>query len=187
MNNFNNNLSVQTYNEVGVQTESLTIFNTESTIDLPESTYVDTNIQTNVLPDGSHVNAEVQTKSLWKLFKKTLKNLFCINDSDISANDVINESDIPANDVINESDISANDVISDSDISANDVISESSESGAQELLRTYDIMDDLDFAEAISQTKAILEHILMDGIDQYFISYSDTILSVNPDLINLFL
>jgi len=142
MNNPNNNLSVQIYNQVG---ESLTIFNTNSILDLPESSYAATNIQTNVLPDGSHVDAKVQTKSLWKLFKKTLKKLICINDSDITPQDVINESNV------------------------------------QELVEAYDI------GQAFSQTNAIFDYKFIDGIHQYFISYSDTILSVNPDLINYFI
>jgi len=68
MNNFNNDLSVQIYNPVSVQTESLTVFNTESLIDISESVDIGTDIQSNVLPDSLHVDAEVQTKSLWKLF-----------------------------------------------------------------------------------------------------------------------
>src|ERR1700735_2956137 len=94
MRNLKNCLSVQTYNQVRAQTESFTNFNTESLIDLPDSAYIDTNIQSNVLPDSLHVGAEVQTKSIWKLFKINLKKLFCINSSgvDITPQDVIVEN-----------------------------------------------------------------------------------------------
>jgi len=171
MKNLNNNLSVQTYNQLGAHTESLTIFNTDSIIDLPESANID--IQSNVLPDSLHVDAEVQTKSLWKLFKKSLKKLFCINSSDTSQN-------IPVNDVISESSESNVQEL----VEASDHISEFN---VQVLAKVYDIMDDFNFGLAISQPNAIFDHKLIDGIHQYFICYSDTLLSVNPDLINYFI
>jgi hypothetical protein len=166
MRNFKNFLSVQTYNQVRAETESLTIFNTDSLIDLPESTYIDTDsvIQSNVLPDGLYVGAEVQTKSLWKLFKINLKKLFCINSSgtDITPQDVIVEN------AMNNLDPSQN-------IPAN------------ELAEVYDLMDEFSFGLAISQQNAEFVHKLIEGIHQYFIIYSDTVLSVNPDLINHFI
>ena len=178
MNNFNNNLSVQTFNQVGVQTESLSLINTDSIIDLPESTY----IQTNVLPDNFH--AEVQTKSLWKLFKKSLKKFFCLNSSDITPQDVRVENMI--NNLEPSQDIPTNDVISEINVQGS-VEASISESNILELAKVYDIMDDFNFGLAMSQTNAIFDHKLIDGIHQYFICYSDTLLSVNPDLINYFL
>lgn len=172
MNNFNNNLSV-------VKSEATTRFNTESIIDLPESSYTNAdananaNFQTNVLPDGYHVDAEVQTKSFWKLFKKSLKKYFCINDSDITPQDVRVEN------MINNLDPSQN-------IPVNNVISELSESNVQELTK-YNIMDEFSFGQAFSQTGATFHHTFVDGINQYFIAYSDTLFSVNPDLINYFI
>ena len=173
MNNFNNDLSVQIYNPVSVQTESLTVFNTESLIDISESVDIGTDIQSNVLPDSLHVDAEVQTKSLWKLFKKSLKKLFCINSSDITPQEVIVRNNV------NNLDPSQN-------TPTNDVISESSESIVQELVEAYDIMDNLSYGIAFSQPNAIFNHNIIDGIHQYFICYSDITLSVNPDLINFF-
>jgi hypothetical protein len=169
-------LSVQTYNQVRAQTESLTIFNTESLIDLPDSANIDTDIQSNVLPDSLYVDAEVQTKSLWKLFKINLKKLFCINSSDIdnTPQDVIVEN------TMNNLDPSQN-------IPANELISESSESNIQELAEVYDLMDEFNFGLAISQQNAVFDHKLIEGIHQYFIYISDTVLSVNPDLINYFI
>lgn len=163
MNNFNNHLSVQTFNQVGVQ--SLSLINSDSIIDLPESAY----IQTNGVPANFH--AEVQTKSLWKLFKKSLKKFFCLNSSDITPQDVRVENMI-------------NNLEPSQDIPANGVISESN---VQELAKVYDIMDNFNFGQAFSQTNAIFDHKLIDGIHQYFICYSDILLSVNPDLINPFL
>jgi hypothetical protein len=153
MNNLNNNLSV-------VKSEATTRFNTQSIIDLPQSSFANANanananFQTNVLPEGNLVDAEVQAKSFWKLFKNSLKKFFCINDSDIPVNDVI---------------------------------SELSESNVQELTNTYNIMDEFNYGQAFSQTDATFYHVLIDGINQYYICYSDTFLSVNPDLINNFI
>jgi hypothetical protein len=178
MNNFNNHLSVQTFNQVRVQTESLSIINTDSIIDLPESAY----IQTNVLPNNYH--AEVQTKSLWKLFKKSLKKIFCLNSSDITPQDVRVENMI--NNLEPSQDIPANNVISESNVQEL-VEASNSDSNILELAKVYDIMNDFDFGHAISQTNAIFDHYFIDGIHQYFIIYSDTFLSVNPDLINCFL
>jgi len=140
MNNFNNNLSV-------VRSEATTRLNTQSIIDLPHSSYVNANadIQTNVFPQAYH--AEVQTKSFWKLFKKSLKKFFCINNSDITPQDVRVEN------VINH-------LVPSQNIPVN---------------------------EAFSQTDATFGHSLIDGVNQYFICYGDTFLSVNPDLISNFL
>lgn len=148
----NNNLSV-------VSSEAVTRLNTESLMDLPESSYVDAiadananaiaNIQTNDLPQAHHVDAEVQTKSLsfWKLIKKSLKKIICIDDSAITPQDV----------------------------------------RVEELTQTYDIMDNNQYGQAFSQTGATFDHAFVDGIHQYFIMYSDIILTVNPELINPFL
>lgn len=140
MNNLNNNLPV-------VLSEATSRLNTESIIDLPHSAYIynNTNIQTNVLPQAIPINTEVQTKSFWKLFKKSLKKFFCINDSDITPQEVRVEN------------------------------------------VTYNIMDEFNFGQAFSQTDATFCHSLIDGVNQYFICIGDTFLSVNPDLINIFL
>jgi hypothetical protein len=165
-------LSVWTYNQVRVETNSITIFNTDSLMDLPES--ANTDIQSNVLPDSSY--AEVQTKSLCKLFKITLKKIFCINSSDMdnTPQNVIEEN------MMNNLDPSQN-------ITANELMSESSESSVQILAKVYDLMDEFSFGQAFSQPNAVFDHKLIDGIHQYFICYSDTLLSVNPDLINPFI
>jgi hypothetical protein len=176
MKNFNIGSSVQTYNQVRAHTESLTIFNTDSLIDLPDSTYIDTDIQSNVLPNSFYVDAEVQTKSLWKLFKIKIKKLFCINSSGI---------DITPQDVIVEN--TMNNLEPSQNIPANELISESSESNIQELAEVYDLMDEFNFGLAISQQNAVFDHKLIEGIHQYFIYYSDIVLSVNPDLINYFI
>jgi hypothetical protein len=194
MKNFNNDLSVQTYNQVGLQTESITIFNTQSLIDLPESANIGTDVQSNVLPDSLHVDAVVQNKSLWKLIKISLKKIICINSSDIdrTPQDVIEgntmnnldpSQNIPANAVISESSESNVQEL----VEASNHISELSESNVQELVNVYDIMDNFSFGLAYSQPNAIFDHKFIEGIHHYFICYSDTILSVNPDLINYFI
>lgn len=80
---FTTSTTLPTYNEVGVQTESLV--NTQPSIDtiseLPETVYPV--LQPNVLPDHLHVNVGVQTKSLFAMFKEWLKETFSINSSDI--------------------------------------------------------------------------------------------------------
>lgn len=169
---FNKDLFVQTYNQVGVQADSVTIFNTESLVDIPESGNIGTVIQSNVLPDSLH--AEVHTNFLWKLIKKSLKKIICMNSSDRTPQDVIGGN------TMNNLDPSQN-------IPANTEISESSVSNAQELaLKVYDIMDEFNFGIAFSQPNAIFDHKIIEGIHQYFICYSDTLLSVSPDLINFF-
>jgi|HubBroStandDraft_2_1064218.scaffolds.fasta_scaffold43828_3 hypothetical protein len=178
MRNLKNCLSVPTNNQVQVraQTESFTIFNTDSLIDLPDSTYIDNDIQSNVLPNVNIVHAEVQTKSLWKLFKINLKKLFCINSS---GND-ITPQDVTVANMVNNLDPSQNN-------STNDLISESSESNIQEIAKSYDLKDEFNFGLAISEQNAVFDHKFIEGIDQYFISYNDIVLSVDPDLITLFI
>ena len=146
MNNSNCDLSV-------VRSVATTRFNTESIIDLPQSSYANANaianFQTNVLPQAHHVNAQVQAKSsFWKLFKKnSLKKLFCIDCSTITPQDV----------------------------------------RVEELTQSYDIMDSFDYGQAFSQAGATFNHALVDGINQYYIIFGETIYSVNPDLITLFI
>lgn len=86
INIFTTSTTLPTYNEVGVQAESLvnTIQpNIDSISELPETIYPC--IQPNVLPDNIHVDAGVQTstKSLYTMFKEWLNELFSINSSDI--------------------------------------------------------------------------------------------------------
>lgn len=170
MKNFNNILSVCTFKQVEEQTRSL--INSNSVIDLPESSY----IQTNVLPNNLH--AEVQTKSLWKLFKLSLKKTFCLNSSDMTPQNVRVENvsqNIPTNEVISDSNIQ-------------ELVEASiSESNIQNLAKVYDIMDEFNFGLAFSQANAIFDCKFIDGIHQYFICISDTLLSVNPELINYFI
>ena len=135
-------------------------------MDLPESSYTDfqpnvlsantdTNFQPNVLPNS--LDVEVQTKSLWKLFKISLKKLFCINSSDIDRTPQVENMMNNLN-------------------------------PSQEIIaKVYDIMDDLNYGIAFSQPNAIFDYAFLDGVHQYFISYSDTLLSVNPELINCFI
>lgn len=78
--------SIPTYNEVGIQTESLV--NTiqpsiDSISELPETNYPC--IQPNVLPDNLHVEVGIQTKSLYTMFKEWLRETFSINSSDLGA------------------------------------------------------------------------------------------------------
>jgi hypothetical protein len=158
-----NNLSVQTYNHNQVE-----LINTESLMDLPGSANTDINFQHNVLSANTDTNfqpnvlpnsldVEVQTKSLWKLFKISLKKIICINSSDIDRTPQVENMMNNLN-------------------------------PSQEIIaKVYDIMDSLNFGLAISQPNAIFDHAFLDGVDQYFISYSNTLLSVNPELINCFL
>jgi len=83
---FTINTTVPTFNEVGVQTESLVNTlqpNIDSISELPETLYPV--LQPNVLPDNLHVDVGVQTttKSLYTMFKNWLRELFSINSSDI--------------------------------------------------------------------------------------------------------
>jgi hypothetical protein len=216
MENFNNDssdLSVQTYSQVSVQSESSAYFNPESFLalqgssstdtdfqpnvlpnNLQDSSSTDTDFQPNVLPNNLHVDAEVQTKSLWKLFKQSLNKLFCHNSSDIdrTPQDVVLENtmnnldpsqNIPANEVISRSSESNLQNVVD-----NEVISRSSESNLQNVVdRFYDIMDDFSFAQAINHPESLFDYTLIDSVYQYVIYINNTILTVNPDIINPFL
>jgi hypothetical protein len=164
-------------------------------MDLPESANINNHFFD--LPNNLHVDAEVQTKSLWKLFKKSLKKFFfCEPSQDISASDSIAESNVQ--------DISAPDHIAESnvqDISA--PIYESVESNVQdnassiyesveslqEIAQIYDIMDSLSFAEAVNQAPLtyVFENFVVSGIDYYNLIIPNAILSINPDLITPFI
>jgi hypothetical protein len=199
MENFNNDssdLSVQTYSQVSVQSESSAYFNPESFLalqgssstdtdfqpnvlpnNLQDSSSTDTDFQPNVLPNNLHVDAEVQTKSLWKLFKQSLNKLFCHNSSDIDRT----PQDVVLENTMNNLDPSQN-------IPANEVISRSSESNLQNVVdRFYDIMDDFSFAQAINHPESLFDYTLIDSVYQYVIYINNTILTVNPDIINPFL
>jgi hypothetical protein len=154
MRNFYNLLSVVTSQQVEVQTDSVTIFNTESLRNISEP----------AIQSAPGVQ-EVQTKSLCKFLKKTkclnkiLKKTICMDSSDIEGNTMNNldpSQNIPAN--------------------ANEVLG-----------KVFDIMDDLNFGLAFSQPNAIFDHLFTNGIHEYFIKYSDIILSVNPDLISTYI
>ena len=179
---FFKHLTVQTHNQVGAQTGasgSLQMFNTESLTNIPESANIDSDIQSNYLPYQSNVgaqsdslpnilDAEVQTKSLWKLFKKGLKKFFCIELSqDNASSNQIAESNVQDN---------------------ASSIYDSAES-LQQIAQNYDIMDSSSFAEAVNQASSTFsfDYISLNGIDTYVLIISNNILSVNPDLITPFL
>jgi hypothetical protein len=194
---FFKHLTVQTHNQVGAQTGasgSLQMFNTESLTNIPESANIDSDIQSNYLPYQSNVgaqsdslpnilDAEVQTKSLWKLFKKGLKKFFCIELSqDNASSNQIAESNLQDNaSSIYES---AESCVQDNASS----IYESAES-LQQIAQNYDIMDSSSFAEAVNQASSTFsfDYISLNGIDTYVLIISNNILSVNPDLITPFL
>ena len=194
---FFKHLTVQTHNQVGAQTGasgSLQMFNTESLTNIPESANIDSDIQSNYLPYQSNVgaqsdslpnilDAEVQTKSLWKLFKKGLKKFFCIELSqDNASSNQIAESNLQDNaSSIYES---AESCVQDNASS----IYDSAES-LQQIAQNYDIMDSSSFAEAVNQASSTFsfDYISLNGIDTYVLIISNNILSVNPDLITPFL
>ena len=167
MKNLKNKLSLQQYNPEER-------FNTSSIVDLQDS--ANTHSQPDLLPNNFHVDAEVQTKTLWKLFKNSLKNLFCINSSDIDRT----PQDVRVENMVNNLEAPQN-------IQANEVINESSESNVQEIAKGFDITDNFKFGQAISQENAVFDHKLIDSINHYYITYGDTVLSVCPELIEYFI
>jgi hypothetical protein len=166
MKNLKKNLSLQQYN----QEER---FNTSSILDLQDP--ANTHSQPNLLPNNFHVDAEVQTKTLWKLFKNSLKNLFCINSSDIDRT----SQDVRVENMVNNLEASQN-------IQANEVINESSESNVQEIAKGFDITDKLKLNQILDKKNAIFDHNFIDGIEHIYVKYGDTVLSVCPDLVEYF-
>jgi hypothetical protein len=208
---FFKHLTVQTHNQVGAQTGasgSLQMFNTESLTNIPESANIDSDIQSNYLPYQSNVgaqsdslpnilDAEVQTKSLWKLFKKGLKKFFCIELSqDNASSNQIAESNLQdnASSIYESAESCVQDNASSNQIAESNVqdnassIYESAES-LQQIAQNYDIMDSSSFAEAVNQASSTFsfDYISLNGIDTYVLIISNNILSVNPDLITPFL
>lgn len=166
------------YKEVGVQTESLV-----NTVPC---------IQPNISPDRFHVDAEVQTKSLWELIKEFINKFLDHNGSDLVRPPTnvrvknwmskLDPSQIkPASDEISGS--------SDSNIQnlveVSDLIYENSESNLE--IITYDIMDYYNYGLTISQSNAIFDHIEVNSIHHYFIIINDLFYSVDPELINCFI
>jgi hypothetical protein len=223
---FFKHLTVQTHNQVGAQTGasgSLQMFNTESLTNIPESANIDSDIQSNYLPYQSNVgaqsdslpnilDAEVQTKSLWKLFKKGLKKFFCIELSqDNASSNQIAESNLQdnASSIYESAESCVQDNASSNQIAESNVqdnassIYESAEScvqdnassiydsaeSLQQIAQNYDIMDSSSFAEAVNQASSTFsfDYISLNGIDTYVLIISNNILSVNPDLITPFL
>ena len=194
---FFKHLTVQTHNQVGAQTgssESLQMFNTESLTNLPESANIDSRMESDYVPYHYHVgaksdglpnilDAKVQTKSLWKLFKKGLKKFFCNEPSQDNAfSNQIAESNVQDNaSSIYES---AESCVQDNASS----IYESAESLLQ-IAQNYDIMDSLSYAEAVNQASStyIFDYMTLNGIDTYVLIINNFIYSVNPDLITPFL
>jgi hypothetical protein len=223
---FFKHLTVQTHNQVGAQTgssESLQMFNTESLTNLPESANIDSRMESDYVPYHYHVgaksdglpnilDAEVQTKSLWKLFKKGLKKFFCNEPSQDNAfSNQIAESNVQDNAFSNqiaESNVqdNASSIYESAESCVQDNASsiyESAESCVQDnassiyesaesllqIAQNYDIMDSLSYAEAVNQASStyIFDYMTLNGIDTYVLIINNFIYSVNPDLITPFL
>ena len=208
---FFKHLTVQTHNQVGAQTgssESLQMFNTESLTNLPESANIDYRMESDYVPYHYHVgaksdglpnilDAKVQTKSLWKLFKKGLKKFFCNEPSQDNAfSNQIAESNVQDNassNQIAESNVqdNASSIYESAESCVQDNASsiyESAESLLQ-IAQNYDIMDSLSYAEAVNQASStyIFDYMTLNGIDTYVLIINNFIYSVNPDLITPFL
>ena len=168
------------YKEVGVQTESLV-----NTVPC---------IKPNISPDRFHVDAEVQTKSLWELIKEFLNEFLGINGSDLVSSSTDDKVENWLKNLDPSQNIPANDVISGSSnsnlqnlVEVSDLICENSESNVQGLSTFYDIMDSSHYGQVISHPNAIFDHIEVNSIHHYFIFINDIFYSVNPDLINCFI